>query len=105
MKLKSIKLEESNYNRITEKKEIMENLIGKRLSWSAFLFLLTDLRLIDESNKPLPKSLKKIPLQMRIERAKYFRKQGLSLGKIAKSMSVSAPTIKNYLDNYPYKNP
>ena len=46
---------------------------------------------------------KKTPLTERIERAKELSRQGLSLGKIAKLMGVTKPTIKNYLENYPYK--
>lgn len=46
---------------------------------------------------------KKTPLEQRIEKAKQFKQQGLSLGQIAKLMGVSKGTIKNWLDNYPYK--
>jgi len=46
---------------------------------------------------------KKTPLEQRIEKAKEFSRQGLSLGKIANLMGVSKPTIKNYLEGYPYK--
>jgi DNA-binding NarL/FixJ family response regulator len=46
---------------------------------------------------------KKTPLSQRILKAKKFKQQGLSLGQIAKLMGVSKGTIKNWLDNYPYK--
>jgi len=46
---------------------------------------------------------KKPPLAERIETAKKYKQQGLSLGQIAKLMRVSKPTIKNYLEGYPYK--
>ncbi|MGD9117042.1 MAG: hypothetical protein PVJ61_07765 [Dehalococcoidia bacterium] len=46
---------------------------------------------------------KKTPLSQRIEKAKELKRQGLSLGQIAKLMGVSKGTIKNWLDNYPYK--
>jgi len=46
---------------------------------------------------------KKTPLVERIEKAKELSRQGLSLGQIAKLMGVSKPTIKNYLEDYPYK--
>ncbi len=46
---------------------------------------------------------KKTPLSQRIERAKELSRQGLSLGKIAKMMGVTPPTVKNYLEDYPYK--
>lgn len=46
---------------------------------------------------------KKTPLTERIERAKQLKQQGLSLGQIAKLMGVTKPTIKNYLEGYPYK--
>ena len=46
---------------------------------------------------------KKIPLEQRIEKAKGLKQQGLSMGQIAKLMGVSKGTIKNWLDDYPYK--
>jgi hypothetical protein len=46
---------------------------------------------------------KKTPLSQRIGKAKELKQQGLSLGQIAKLMGVSKGTIKNWLDNYPYK--
>ena len=42
-------------------------------------------------------------LSQRIEKAKELKQQGLSLRQIAKLMGVTAPTIKNYLEDYPYK--
>jgi len=49
------------------------------------------------------KAPKKIPLAERIERAKELSRQGLSLGQIAKLMGVTKPTVKNYLEDYPYR--
>jgi hypothetical protein len=46
---------------------------------------------------------KKAPLAERIEKAKQLKQHGLSLGKIAKEMGVTKPTIKNYIEDYPYK--
>jgi len=46
---------------------------------------------------------KKTPLSQRIERAKELKRQGLSNGQIARIMGVSKATIKNYLEDYPYK--
>lgn len=46
---------------------------------------------------------KKISLDQRIEEAKELRQQGLSLGQIAKMLNVTKPTIKNWLEDYPYK--
>jgi predicted transcriptional regulator len=46
---------------------------------------------------------KKAPLAERIEKAKQLKQQGLSLGQSAKEMGVTKPTIKNYLEGYPYK--
>jgi len=46
---------------------------------------------------------KKTPLSQRKERAKELKRQGLSLGQIAKMMGVTPPTIKNWLEDYPYK--
>ena len=37
------------------------------------------------------------------EKAKALKAQGLSLGKSARIMKVTPPTIKNYLEDYPYK--
>ena len=45
----------------------------------------------------------KTPLEQRIEKAKQLKQQRLSLGQIAKFMGVSKGTIKNWLDDYPYK--
>ena len=46
---------------------------------------------------------KKTPLSQRIERTKELKRQELSNGQIAKIMGVSKATIKNYLEDYPYK--
>ena len=46
---------------------------------------------------------KETPLTERIERAKQLKQQGLSQGQIAKMMGVTRPTIKNYLEGYPYR--
>ena len=53
--------------------------------------------------EPIARAPKKTPLSQRIQRAKELKQQGLSLGQIAKMMGVSKPTIKNYLEDYPYK--
>lgn len=49
------------------------------------------------------KTPKKTPLAERIERVKELSRQGLSLGQIAKLMGVTKPTVKNYLEDYPYR--
>jgi len=46
---------------------------------------------------------KKAPLEVRIEEAKELKRQGLSNRQIAKQMGVRPATIKNYLEDYPYK--
>lgn len=51
----------------------------------------------------MPRAPSKTSLNQRIDRAKELKRQGLSLGQIAKLMGVSKPTIKNYLEGYPYK--
>ncbi len=51
----------------------------------------------------MPRAPKKPPLVERIERAKELSRQGLSLGQIGKLMGVTKPTIKNYLEDYPYR--
>ncbi|MBU2009842.1 MAG: hypothetical protein KJ624_08430 [Chloroflexi bacterium] len=44
------------------------------------------------------------PLSQRIEKAKQLRQEGLSLGQIARQMGVSKGTIKNWLEDYPYRH-
>jgi hypothetical protein len=39
----------------------------------------------------------------RITKVRDLRKQGFSLGEIAKIQGISKSTVKNYLDSYPYK--
>ncbi len=39
----------------------------------------------------------------KMKQAKELRRQGFSLGQIAKILGVSKSTIKNYIDNYPYR--
>ena len=51
----------------------------------------------------IARSPKKTPLDERIERAKELKRQGLSNGQIKKIMGVSMGTVKNYLEDYPYK--
>lgn len=46
---------------------------------------------------------KETQLTERIEKAKQLKQQGLSQGQIAKMMGVTRPTIKNWLEDYPYK--
>jgi len=55
------------------------------------------------SGEITPRAPEKTPLTQRIEKAKQYKRQGLSLGQIAKLMGVTKPTIKNYLEDYPYK--
>jgi predicted transcriptional regulator len=46
---------------------------------------------------------KKVSLSDQIEKAKELKRQDLSLGQIATLMGVTKPTIKNWLEGYPYK--
>ena len=46
---------------------------------------------------------KKMTLAQRIEKTKALKRQVLSNGQIAKLMGVSKATIKNWLEDYPYK--
>jgi len=50
-----------------------------------------------------PRAAKKRPLEQKIEKATELKKQGLSNRQIAKQMGVSPATIKNWLEDYPYK--
>ena len=45
----------------------------------------------------------KAPLSQRIEKAKELKRQDLSLGQIAKLLGITKPTVKNYLEDYPYR--
>ena len=58
----------------------------------------TDANLIDEISAP-----KKMTREEKIKRAKELHRQGFSLGQIGRILGVSKSTVKNYLDNYPYK--
>ena len=51
----------------------------------------------------IPRPPRKTSLEQRIERAKELKRQGLTNGQIAKMMGVSKATVKNYLEDYPYK--
>jgi hypothetical protein len=51
----------------------------------------------------IAKSPKKTPLEQRIEKAKELKRQALSNGQISKIMGVSKATLKNWLEDYPYK--
>ena len=51
----------------------------------------------------IAKPPKKTPLEERIQKAKELKEQDLSNGQIAKMMGVSKATVKNYLEDYPYK--
>ena len=46
---------------------------------------------------------KKTSLDQRKEEARRLRQQGLSLKQIGDMLGVTKPTIKNYLEGYPYK--
>ena len=43
-------------------------------------------------------------LSERIAKAKECEAQGFSRGQIARLIGVSKTSIKNYLDDYPYRN-
>ncbi|MFC2060195.1 helix-turn-helix domain-containing protein [Chloroflexota bacterium] len=60
-------------------------------------------RIFAAGREPIARIPKKTPLSQRIEKAKELKQQGLSQGQIAKLLGVSRPTIKNYLEGYPYK--
>jgi len=51
----------------------------------------------------IPRPPKKTPLKQRIEKAKELKRQRLSNGRIADIMDVSKGTVKNWLEDYPYK--
>jgi len=53
--------------------------------------------------EPIARPPKKTPLKQKIEKAIELKKQRLSNGQISKIMGVSKATIKNWLEDYPYK--
>ena len=53
--------------------------------------------------EPIAREPKKTPLNERKEKAIELKRQGLSNGQISKIMGVPKATIKNYLEDYPYK--
>jgi hypothetical protein len=50
------------------------------------------------------KLAKKINVSERIAKAKEYEAQGFRRAQIARLIGVSKASIKNYLDDYPYKN-
>lgn len=46
---------------------------------------------------------RKMIREERINLAKELHRQGFSLGQIAKILGVSKSTVKNYIDDYPYR--
>ncbi|MFC1968640.1 hypothetical protein ACFLVX_04570, partial [Chloroflexota bacterium] len=50
------------------------------------------------------KLARKMNVSERIAQAKEYEAQGFNRSNIARLMGVSKATIKNYLDDYPYKN-
>jgi hypothetical protein len=60
-------------------------------------------RIFAAGGEPVARAPKKMPRSQRIERARELSRQGLSQGQIAPLLGVSRPTVKNYLEDYPYK--
>jgi hypothetical protein len=60
-------------------------------------------RIFAAAGEPVARAPKKMPRSQRIERARELSRQGFSQGQIAKLLGVSKPTVKNYLEDYPYK--
>ena len=60
-------------------------------------------RIFAAAGEPVARAPKKMPRSQRIERARELSRQGFSQGQIAKLLGVSRPTVKNYLEDYPYK--
>lgn len=52
---------------------------------------------------PIASAPKNIALSEKIEKAKELSRQNKSQGQISREMHVSRPTIKNWLEDYPYK--
>ena len=46
---------------------------------------------------------RKISKEEKMKKAKELRRQRFSLGQIARTLGISKATVKNYLDDYPYR--
>jgi hypothetical protein len=46
---------------------------------------------------------RKISTEEKMKKAKELRRQRFSLGQIAKTLGIAKATVKNYLDDYPYR--
>ena len=105
----------------TSAKQAFATITGDKKKWAYVYSPDTDFMGLVESSLPtfwseklshifaaggetIARSPKKMSLAERIEKAKQLKQQGLSLGQIAKIMGVTKPTIKNYLEDYPYKS-
>jgi hypothetical protein len=60
-------------------------------------------RIFAAGGKAVARSPKKMSLAEKIDKAKELKQQELSLGQISRILGVSKATIKNYLEDYPYK--
>jgi len=116
-----VEFDRREFNKIaTEARQAFSTITGDKRKWGYIYSLDSNFMGLVESSLPtfwseklshifatggevVAKAPKKTPLAERIERAKELSRQGLSLGQIAKLMGVTKPTIKNYLEDYPYR--
>ena len=116
-----LKFDRRELNEIaTSAKRAFATINGEKRKWSYVYSPDTDFMGLMENSLPpfwtkklthiftaegevIARAPKKMPLSQRIERAKELKRQRLSNGQIAKLMGLSKATIKNYLEDYPYK--
>jgi len=116
-----VEFDRREFNKIaTEAKQAFSTITGDKRKWSYvyspdnnFVGLMESTlptfwreklsHIFASTGQRISSAPRKLSLKQRIEKAKELKKQNLSLGQIAKLLGVTKPTVKNYLEDYPYK--